>query len=333
MSLTLEQPIKLTGAAYQPINYYAVPDTTTGRTNYTVKFNVIVDSAIIATYKATLNSDSKFKVDVSKALQTVLSDDIPTGTETAIISALNSIVSYTVTAFEYWDVDGILTLQSGSVTSDEHWAIPAAYIPTNSNEFLTDITYIYKNGYMYLGFLTDETMGIYAKINGATTIPLGSGETINKLALIPINSTNMGGNTILSVVVYDSEDNAISETYIIDVYSVCYSDPTTVLFRNKYGVMESYTFVNKARELKATREAALYGNDWSNHGVNIDKMVVLYGKYESDSTRLWLAQLFKSRVTCVDGEVIRVDSDNYFDIDADLWKPIIEIQEADDYLN
>lgn len=333
MSLTLEQPIALTAAAYQPIIYYANPDTTAGRPNYTARFTVTVDGSIIATYNATLNSDNKFEVDVSKALQSQLSDDIPTGSETEIISASNSVVKYVVAATEYWDVDGVLTAQSGSVTGNDHWAIPAAYLPSGSTEFLTDATYIYKNGVMWLGFLTSETTGIYAKINDGTPITMASGETIEKLALIPLNANQIGSNSALSIILYDDTDTAISETLLLDVYTSCYTDPVTLQFRNKYGVMDCYTFSNRTRENKAKRTDAQYNKEWFNYSVDVNKLVTLYGKYENDTARLWLKQLFASRYVYESGDLVRVTSDNYVDIDLDLWKPVIQIQQKDDYIN
>ena len=181
--------------------------------------------------------------------------------------------------------------------------------------------------------MTNETTGIYAKINGTTTIPLASGETIEKLALIPINTNQIGTNSSLSVIVYDSGDSAISETLVLDVYSSCFSDPVTLQFRNKYGVIDSYTFANRDNESKAIRTAALYGQEWFNHSVEVNNMVTLYGKYEGDDVRLWLKQLFTSRYIYNGGNLVRVTSDNYSDVGLELWKPEIEIQVKDEYLN
>lgn len=342
MSLTIQQPIATVLAAYKPINYYFIPDTTTGRDNYRVRVYVKRESddvTIGEKWITNTNSSGYFQCDISNILQTQLSYDLPTGTETIISSADGSVIKYYLDAYEYWDVAGILTLQTGSVTSSDKYGIAATTVPA-STSFLTDMSFIYADGYGQTALVTDETTGMYVVIKAykdttlqsTTTYNLASGDTIDQLLLIPINNTAYSSDsTSIVIEAYDSLAVLISESKTLTIRRK--DCGTSVMFKNRYGQFDYYTFTFFDEDYEIERSQVLNDLIYSDAYISTTHFNRMYGSHESSSIMEWVKQMFTSRLLYTGGEQVAATNKTLKIVDTGLIAVEMDLILNDEYNN
>lgn len=342
MSLTIQQPIAIVLAAYKPINYYFVPDTLTGRDNYRVRVYVKRESddvTIGEKWITNTNSDGYFQCDISNILQTQITYDLPTGLETIISSADNSIIKYYLVAYEYWDVAGVLTLQTGSATSADRYGIAATIVPT-STSFLTDMSFIYADGYGQTALITSETCGVCVTIKAykdttlqsTTTYSLASGDTIDQLLLIPINNTAYASDSTKIVIeAYDSTAALISESKTLTIRrSPC---GTSVMFKNRYGQFDYYTFNFFDEAYDIDRSETLNNLVYSDAHITTTHSKTMYGNHESTLIMEWIKQMFTSRLLYMSGEQVKATNKSLKIVDIGLIAVEMDLILNDEYNN